>query len=116
MGVEPAAAEWVPSACTLPTAEQPLRTAEFDHVFRTALRAVDRPGLTRLVLTLESAPGRADAVHDLIDRESQCCAFFTFSLTAEPGAVRLEVSVPPANVAVLEALATRAAELAGVEA
>lgn len=109
--VEPAAADWVSSTCTLPVAEQPLRTAEFDHVFRTALRAVEQPDSTRLVLTLASAPGRADTVRDLVDRESQCCSFFTFTLTELPSAVRLEVEVPPVHAAVLAALATRATHL-----
>ncbi|MEV4838269.1 hypothetical protein AB0K05_27425 [Nonomuraea sp. NPDC049486] len=37
---------WVPSACTLPTAEQPLRVAEFDALFADAVRAVARPDRT----------------------------------------------------------------------
>src|SRR5438067_388344 len=43
---------WAPNACTLPTAQQPLRAAEFDTLFTTALRAVHRlgPGRVRLVL------------------------------------------------------------------
>jgi hypothetical protein len=42
----------VPQACTLPTVEQPLRVAEFDGLFATALRGVDRvaPMMLRLVL------------------------------------------------------------------
>ena len=28
---------WVPQACALPTGEQPLRSAEFDDLFATAL-------------------------------------------------------------------------------
>ena len=45
---------WVPAdACTLPTAEQPLRVAEFDGLFATALRGMERgePGWLRLNLT-----------------------------------------------------------------
>jgi hypothetical protein len=34
---------WVPEACTLPTVEQPLRVAEFDDLFATALRGIARP-------------------------------------------------------------------------
>ncbi|MEV6153769.1 hypothetical protein AB0L53_25835 [Nonomuraea sp. NPDC052129] len=32
--------QWVPSECTLPTAEQPLRVAEFDALFAEVVRAV----------------------------------------------------------------------------
>ena len=31
-------------ACTLPTAERPLRLAEFDELFATAVRRVERRG------------------------------------------------------------------------
>jgi hypothetical protein len=43
MTIEPARIAWVPQACTLPMADQPLRQAEFDALFATALRAFDRP-------------------------------------------------------------------------
>ncbi|MBB6551859.1 hypothetical protein [Nonomuraea rubra] len=36
---------WVgPSACTLPTVEQPLRVAEFDALFAGAVQGVAPPG------------------------------------------------------------------------
>jgi hypothetical protein len=50
----PARADWVPvDACTRPTADQPLRVAELDGLFTTALPAVERPdasGRARSVL------------------------------------------------------------------
>jgi hypothetical protein len=99
--------DWTPDACTLPTAERPLRVAEFDTLF-AAVRSLERPDPTRLRLILADAPGRAELVRDLAARESACCSFFTFRLTAgDP--LRLDISVPPAHVAVLAALATRAA-------
>ena len=42
---------WVPEACTLPTVEQPLRVAEFDELFATAVRPVERVDLTGCVFT-----------------------------------------------------------------
>jgi hypothetical protein len=48
--------DWVPAACTLPTAEQPLRVAEFDDLFATSVRAVDRVGPT--VLRLDAVAAR----------------------------------------------------------
>lgn len=103
---------WVPDACTLPTAERPLRLAEFDELFATAVRAVDRVEGVRLRLDLAAEPGVAARVADLVVRETACCSFFTFSLVATGGGLELEVAVPPAHVDVLDALAERA--VAGV--
>lgn len=105
---------WVPSACTLPTAEQPMRVAEFDGLFRAALRTVDRPDPTRLVMTFEPALGRAESVRDLTRRETECCSFFTFTLAEHDELVLLEVAVPSAHVDVLDAIAERAARVSGL--
>ncbi|MBM7787151.1 hypothetical protein [Tenggerimyces flavus] len=99
--------DWVPSSCTLPTVEQPLRVAEFDQLFATAVRGVERVGPTRLRLLLDAAA--EDVARELTDRETSCCSFFTFKFTpAGDGQVRLEASVPAAHSAVLDALAVRA--------
>ncbi|MGZ0146165.1 hypothetical protein ACXJJ3_03790 [Kribbella sp. WER1] len=87
----------VPEACTLPTAEQPLRTAEFGQLFADHLRHADRVDARTLDLTLD--PAAFSATADLIARESECCSFFTFTLT---GATHLRITVPPAYTAVLE--------------
>ncbi|GAB7191026.1 hypothetical protein NUM3379_17330 [Kineococcus sp. NUM-3379] len=52
----------MPTACTLPTAEQPLRVAEFDKLFRQAAGDVQRPEPTRLVVEVAAVPGRAEQV------------------------------------------------------
>ncbi|MBA3620375.1 MAG: hypothetical protein H0W56_12435 [Acidothermales bacterium] len=108
------AAGWVPAACTLPTMEQPLRQAEFDDLFRSVLRSVDRCNPMRLVLSLEAAPGQVEAVRDLIGRESACCSFFTFDLTEHDGQLVLEVVVPPAHVDVLNSITERAVRVSGL--
>jgi hypothetical protein len=95
---------WVPSACTLPTAEQPLRVAEFDALFAD-VRTVDRPEPVRLVLSLDAPVA---VVRDLAARESECCSFFAFDVVEQAGSVRLTIVVPPAHVDVLDALAARA--------
>ena len=41
--------DWAPTSCTLPTAEQPLRLAEFDEFFRAAVRRVAERELARHV-------------------------------------------------------------------
>jgi hypothetical protein len=113
-------AGWVPvDSCTLPTADRPLRAAEFDDLFATALRAVQRPAAgaprARLVLAGDATlPGR---VQRLADAETSCCSFFTFTVTRldgekeqSPGEtlVALDVEVPAAQTDVLDALVRRA--------
>lgn len=89
-----------------------MRVMEFDDVL-AAVHNLDRPESMRLVLGLDDAPGRADAVRDLVRRESACCSFFGFAVHERDGTVVLEVSVPPERVEVLDAIADR---VAGVSA
>ncbi|MFJ8958064.1 hypothetical protein ACIRG5_01685 [Lentzea sp. NPDC102401] len=96
---------WAPEACTLPTAERPFRQAEFDELLATAAR--HRPERTRLVLTLDPRPEVAARAADLAVRETGCCSFFTFELTATGGGLSLAISVPDAQAEVLDALAAR---------
>ncbi len=96
---------WVPLACTLPTVEQPSRLAEFGAVSATAVRTVERVDESRIRLDLRPDPAVAARVADLLVRETDCCSFFTFTLTATDGTLLLEVAVPPAHVEVLDAIA-----------
>ena len=98
------------TACTLPTVDRPLRLAEFDDLFRTALRSVDRDGDT-VLMRLSGPPGLRERVRDLSERESECCSFFTFSLEGDDGDLAFGIAVPPAQREVLDALAVRAEEL-----
>lgn len=49
----------------------------------------------------------------LVVRETACCSFFTFTLTATGGALELGVAVPDSHVEVLDALAAGVAEARG---
>jgi hypothetical protein len=98
---------WVPEACTLPTADRPLRVAEFDDLFAAALREQQRLSPTRLRWRLD--PAAESVARDLTRRESRCCGFFTFTFSQVDGTVQLDVEVPQAYVAVLDALAVHAA-------
>jgi len=100
---------WMPEECTLPTAEQPLRLAEFDDLFAAALVAVERIDDLHARLDLRAEPGIAARAADLIVRETRCCSFFEFAPAASGGRLALLVSVPPGQVAVLDALVERAA-------
>jgi hypothetical protein len=104
--------DWTPQTCTLPIAQQPLRVAEFDDLFRECVIAVDRADATSLRLTLAGGDEVADRVRELTARETECCSFFTFELSAASDALRLLVQVPPERVAVLDAFTTRAERLA----
>ncbi|MEU1734182.1 hypothetical protein [Streptosporangium sp. NPDC020145] len=103
---------WVPSACTLPTAEQPLRVAEFDALFADAVRGVTRPERARLRLDLAFGPGNAARAAELMARENGCCSFFSFALTVADGGLTLEVAVPDEHIDVLDALQSRAVSAA----
>jgi hypothetical protein len=100
---------WVPTSCTLPTEQQPLRVAEWDQLFAERLNASSRPDRLRLHLVLAGGEGVEDRVRDLAGRESGCCSFFTFTVIPGPdGDVCLDVEVDPAHVTVLDALQVRA--------
>ena len=102
----------IPDACTLPTAEQPSRLAEFDAVFATAVGGVESVDATHARIRLAGPPGLAARVRDLAARETECCSFFTFTTIPQPvaegEAVVLDIKVPAAYADVLAALARRA--------
>jgi len=98
---------WVPDACTLPTDERPLRVAEFDELFASALRHPHRVHATRLRLDLD--PGAAERARDLIARESACCSFFTFTITTAGAELTIDVDVPVGQAGVLDGVVARAA-------
>jgi hypothetical protein len=101
---------WAPTDCTLPTAERPLRVAEFDELFATALRGQTRLEATHLRLTLDGADQVEATTGDLIAREAACCSFFTFTLTRTPDRqLQLDVQVPASRAEVLDGLSARAA-------
>jgi|SRR5215217_2504118 hypothetical protein len=98
--------DWAPDACTLPTAERPLRVAEFDELFAFVVRA-ERCKPQRLDLVLRrivEAPAR-----DLARRESECCSFFMFAFESVGEDVVMHIAVPPEHVEVLDALEARVA-------
>jgi hypothetical protein len=104
----------IPDACTLPTAERPLRLAEFDALFATAVRSVETTGPTRARLRLTGPAGLTATVRDLTARETECCSFFTFTVTPEPaggGSLILDVEVPARYADVLASLTQRAVAL-----
>jgi hypothetical protein len=95
-----------PDACTLPTAERPLRVGEFDALFRDQLRHQQRVSRTHLRWSL--APAAEETARDLTARESECCSFFTFTVAATDDNLSVDVEVPAPQAGVLDALEARA--------
>jgi hypothetical protein len=100
----------VPDACTLPTVDQPLRLAEFDDLFATAVRQVERIDAHHVRLRLAGPVGLAASVRDLTARETQCCSFFAFTVapeqaTADTEALTMDIEVPSQYADVLDSLA-----------
>ena len=102
-----------PDACALPTADRPLRLAEWDELFAAATTGVRRSDPNRATFQLHPDPAVAAQAADLTVRETQCCSFFTFDLMATGGELQLTVTVPTEHVPVLDALAGRAAPVTG---
>lgn len=94
----------------MPTAERPLRLAEFDALFARAVRRVERHGTT-VRLSLSGEPGLVERVRDLTDRESSCCSFFTFTISGTADDLTLDVTVPRLHQDIVDAMADRAEEL-----
>jgi len=103
--------DWcAPDACSLPIADQPARVGEWDALFQTAVREIETgPGGVRFLLDRSRAT--VAAVADLADRESQCCAFFTFGVRVASDALALSVDADPEHAEVVQALAARALRL-----
>lgn len=96
-------------ACTLPTADRPLRVAEFDDLFTTSLRSIDQSSDTHAHLVLTGDHELAHRARRLSEAETACCSFFTFTISEpQPGHVSLDIDVPPAHADVLTALLDRA--------
>jgi hypothetical protein len=105
MEIRDAAGDWLPAACTLPTAERPVRLAEFDEFFRTAVRRATRTRTTTLDLVISSE--RAAAARDLAEREASCCAFFRFDFEPTADGLVMRIGVPQDHTDVLDAVHAR---------
>ncbi|MCX4091702.1 hypothetical protein [Nocardia sp. alder85J] len=105
MTISPARDDWVPSSCTLPSVEQPIRVAEFDRFLTTSARTVRRPGPARLEVIVD--PDAETRARALAGRESNCCSFFTFDFITSTEGLVIGIEVPPAYIGVLDAFAVR---------
>ena len=74
----------VPEACTLPTAEQPLRLAEFDALFTRAVRGGERLGTQHLRVSLAGGADLEASVRDLASREKTIAAYGASASRSRP--------------------------------
>lgn len=101
--------DWcAPEACSLSSADQPARVAEWDVLFDGGVRAVT-PVKDGVRLELAPVAGRASVVADLADREARCCEFLRFEVAIGAEMLALTVRADPSHSSVVEALAARAA-------
>jgi hypothetical protein len=98
-------------ACTLPTAEQPLRMAEFDEFFQTAVQRWTRPRATALDLVI---PQKIESfARDLAEREASCCSFFRFDFEPTAQGLVMRIGVSESHVEVLDALQAQVSTFVG---
>jgi len=98
----------LPTACTLPTAQQPLRRAEFDDLFAGDVLSVSQVSPLQVRLELRPDAEVAARAASLAAKETGCCSFFTFGLTITDGTVSVTVSTEKEHGTVLAAFGARA--------
>lgn len=98
---------WVAVACTLPSAERPLRLAEFDDLFTKGVLGVEQSA-HGVRVELRPEPDLVARAAELAARETGCCSFFTFELSITHGRAAMTVSAASSHGEVLAALAERA--------
>jgi len=80
------------AACTLDSESLRERLAEWRHLRDRSTAIEPLAGGARI--TLDAAESVAD-VADLVARESECCAFYTFTLRIDGPARHLDISAGP---------------------
>jgi len=84
----------VPVACTLGAGDIPGRVAEWQAFYRERVRTTERSA-TSARLLLDPSDGAVVVAASLGQRETECCAFFTFTIALEAEARWLTLTVPP---------------------
>lgn len=100
------------AACTLGTSDLTDRIARIRELAaRSLLRSQREP----LILRLTYAPDALAEVTDLVEKEADCCGFFTFDIQTDDDAVHLTITAPRAAAEAADELFSHfASELAKV--
>jgi hypothetical protein len=96
----------IPHSCTLPTAERPVRLAEFDTLLGSAASA-ERDDATHLTFYFDDVEGLEARARDLTARESSCCSFFDFNVARDADQVIVGIRVPDQHTSILDSLESR---------
>jgi hypothetical protein len=94
----------VPIVCTLSPNQMGERLDEFSELFGNHLLSVTRPAAHRTRWVLRAADGVEAATRDLLVREQQCCAFFTFGVERIGDTLVVEATVPAGAELALDGL------------
>jgi hypothetical protein len=94
----------LPLACSLPADGLAERRAEIGELLRRGLISSQRQEHS-MTLSFAPSPAVADAVHDLVRRERECCPFLAFTVEESPAALVLSIRAPAGAAAVLDAFA-----------
>src|SRR5712691_151916 len=92
----------IPIACTLPASELVDRRGEWSETLARATTRVLRD--TGAHLTFAADPRVAAELAELVAREADCCAFFTFMLTITHDEIALDVGAPPEGIELVKGL------------
>jgi hypothetical protein len=88
-----------------------VRVAEFDALFSETLTRIEQTGIPGARFVMSGDMALAQRARSLADRETSCCSFYAFTVTATgPNSVVMEVTVPDDRGDALSALVRRAQE------
>ena len=93
-----------PIACTLSAAEMPRREAQIRALARDGLISVAREE-QRAQFRFRAGSDLRRRIDELVDAESQCCAFLDFQVAQERDATVLTISAPHGGEPTLHGLA-----------
>ena len=91
-----------PIACTLEEGAARAQLDEWRDLLTGAIECRHRVSIGRLELALSSDFDQVDALVRLAQRESSCCAFFTFSIAIEAEALTLVIQAPDGAESILD--------------
>jgi hypothetical protein len=97
-------AKELPLACSLPVHDLAERREEIGELLRRGLIGSEREPHS-LRLHFDRSPSIADAVHDLVRRERECCPFLDFVIAERSSGLTLSIRAPAEAAAVLDGFA-----------
>ena len=91
----------IPIACTLAASDARSQLGEWEEILRRAVGGSERVSANRLELTLVP-DADIGSIISLAQRETTCCAFFSFAVAIRADHLVLVVEVPDDAVGILD--------------